>query len=182
MDISVKSPLPLLSIMVISGMSRRVNPAGVALHLLIQLTDVAQHVLEGSIVDQDVDSAHGLKRSVNHLLAVLLLPQVYGQTMTLTPSFFDSPFGLLRICFLLGQVDNQARRALHAKKNCGGSPDAGVAACDNGSLAFQFSSGLIQLVSVIFGWYVNRDGLGVLHISLQAWLCQVLNRNLMAYT
>lgn len=72
-DIGVKRPLPLLPIEIIRQMPKRRVERRSCFHLLIEFTNVTEHVLEGSIVDQNVDAAHSLDGRVNHLLAILFL-------------------------------------------------------------------------------------------------------------
>ena len=149
-------------------------------HLLIQLTDVTQHVLKGGIVDQDVDSTHALDGRIHHLFAVFLFADVDGEAVALTPGFFHPFLCFLCIFLLFWQVDDQARGALHGKQDCRSPTNAGVTSRDNGPLPLELAGGLVELIPTIIGRDVSRDRLGVLHLGLQTWLGHMLNGDFMA--
>lgn len=82
---------------------------------LVQFADVIKHMLECSVVHQNIDSTHALKSRVDNLLTILLLPNVDCQGVTITPSLLNPSLGFLRVLFLLWKIDDQAWRALHGK-------------------------------------------------------------------
>ena len=66
--VGVKGSLPLGSDPALA----KVDTSATA-NSLVDLTDIAQHILESRIVHKNVDAAHLLQRDVNNLLAILLL-------------------------------------------------------------------------------------------------------------
>lgn len=109
MDIGAKATFPLRPV-IKELVSIYLNTV-VIKDLLVQFADVIEHVLECSVVHQNVDAAQAFESRVNYLLAVFLRANIDRQGVTAAVSFLDPLFRFLRITFLLREVDNEARCA-----------------------------------------------------------------------
>ena len=136
--------------------------------LLGEILDVLDHVLVGGVVDEDVDGTHLLESSVDNLLAVLLLLEVDLEQVALAAVCLDLLLCDLCVLLLDLEVGNQAVGALHGVQNGDGAANAGVASGDDGLLALELAGGLVLLETTIAGGEVLVDGIGTLHVSLEA--------------
>lgn len=128
--------------------------------------DVVDHVLVGMVVDEDVDGSHLLHGSVDDFLAFFLLLEVDLDEVAGLTVLLDLLLGLLGILLLDLEVGNQAVGALHGEHDGNRTTDAGVASGDDGLLALQLASGLVELVAAVLGGNVLVDGIRALHIFL----------------
>lgn len=157
-----------------------VGVEGVEPLLVADLEDRVLHHLVGRVVEQDVDRAKLVHGLVNHLIAVLLLPEVGWEGVALAAVLLDLLLGLLRILLLFLQVRNQHVGALHGEENGSAATDARVTAGDDGLAALELAGGLIELGSAIPGGNLIVEGLRLeVGLTAREWL--VLDLWLPAY-
>jgi hypothetical protein len=153
------------------------------IHLLVKILDLGNHVLICVVVDKNVNCAHLLQRLVDNLLAVLAVLQVSCECVALGALLLNQLLGLLCILLLLGQVGNEAVGTLHGVKDGCCAANTRVTTSDDGLLALQLASSLVELLAAIGCGEVVVDGLGVelvlktgdlvllLDLGLVAWVC-----------
>lgn len=135
--------------------------------LLSKILDILDHVLVGSVVDKNVDSAHLLDSGIDNLLAVLLLLEIDLEQVTLAAVCLDLLLGDLCVLLLDLEVGDQAVGALHGVQDGNGATNAGVTSGDNSFLALELAGGLVLLESTIAVGEVLVDGVRALHVALK---------------
>lgn len=169
-DVGVEGAEPLLSVSLPSENS----PGKRKEHILGDFRNVVLHHLVGGIVDQDIETAELTDGLVDGGFAIARAPQVRGQQVHLTAILFHLSFGLLCILFLFGQVGNERVSTLHGEEDGHRPSNARVTAGDQGLLARQFASGLVDLIAAVLGGQVCLGRLGI-HVGFESWMLLLLD-------
>lgn len=144
-DTSVEGTLPLITVKYVSIVTKAPSNQR---NLLIQILDILDHILVPMVIHQCIDANHGLKSGIDHLLAVLLIPQIDGEEVDMLSRFLDASLGLFRIRLFLRQIRDQACGTLHGEQDSNSSPDTRVSARDNSPFSPKFASRFVCLISV----------------------------------
>jgi hypothetical protein len=138
------------------------------------------HVLVGSVVDQDVDPAELANGFVYNLLAVLLRLDIRRvQTAGLSVLFYAT-LGLLGVLLFLWQVVDENVGTFETEEDGNGTSDSRISASDEGFLSLELASRLVLLVATILGWEVGVLRVWALHLRLESRLALVRDWDLMA--
>lgn len=157
-----------------------VGVKGVNPLVLLQVGNILDHVLVGSVVHKNVDvPTERLDSTVDNLLAVFAIRQVGGHQVALASIFLHALLGFLSIILFLREVDDEAVGTLHGEEDGYSPADATVSACDDGLLALELAGSLVELVAAIAGGDVLVLG-SELELGLQTRLGDLLDRDLVS--
>jgi hypothetical protein len=164
MDVCVEGLDPLFSVRVSATASQSESKFNSLRHIRNRLL----HHLEAMVQHQDVDSAHSLQGFPNHILARLMASQICRDEMHFPALLLHQTLRVSRVLLFLRQIDNCALRSLHGIQDCDGTPNAAVAACDEGFSPCELAGCEVGLVATCGSWELVVDRLFAGHLVLQA--------------
>lgn len=143
--------------------------------ILRDIEDGLAHVLEGMVVDENVDGSHRLQRLLDGLLARVGGPQIGFVQVDLATFVLDHLLRVVGIFLLFRQVGDEDLCSLHGVQNGSGSANARVASGDESFAAFELAGRLVCLhASVEGGDLVDlREGI---HLVFETRRLLVLRR------